>query len=139
MFRKTALLFASIVFSTASYCATIPDEHIFSMSFKVTSLNGELRELEKREKAVSYLLSNGFSRVWLESYRHGESVPTELLKEYKEYFEKKGLKASGLITPTSLNTPAKEGERAPFCVCWAEQAARERLSRRVLLKFSIQS
>lgn len=129
MFKKTALFFASIVLSTASYCATIPDEHIFSMSFKVTSLNGELRELEKREKAVSYLLSNGFSRVWLESYRHGESVPTELLKEYKEYFEKKGLKASGLITPTSLNTPAKEGERAPFCVCWAEQAARERLSR----------
>jgi lysophospholipase L1-like esterase len=117
-----------VISSSFAHSFVMPENHVFSMSFKVTSLNGELKDAAKREALFSWLSSNRFSRVYLESYRHGESVPTELLKEYKRLFEERGFSVAGLITPTSLNTPAKKGERAPFCVCWGEEAARERLA-----------
>lgn len=129
MKKVAAFLFPLFTVAAVAQAFTMPDDHAFSMSFKVTSLNGELKDPVRRNATAHWLASNGFSRVWLESYRHAESVPTGLLKEYKAFFESRGFRAAGLITPTSLNTPSKKGVRAPFCVCWGEKAARDRLSR----------
>ena len=50
--------------------------HVFSMSCKVTAVNGDLATAEGREKAIGWWRRNGFTKLWLESYRHGERVPT---------------------------------------------------------------
>ena len=60
--------------------AKMPEaKHVFSMSCKVTAVNGDLATAEGRAKAIAWWKKNGFSKLWLESYRHGERVPTERL------------------------------------------------------------
>ena len=46
--------------------------HVFSMSCKVTAVNGDLATPEGRAKAVEWWKRNGFTKLWLETYRHGE-------------------------------------------------------------------
>ena len=50
--------------------------HVFSMSCKVTAVNGDLATAAGREKAIEWWRRNGFTKLWLETYRHGEYVPT---------------------------------------------------------------
>jgi hypothetical protein len=54
-----------VISSSFAHSFVMPENHVFSMSFKVTSLNGELRDAAKREALFSWLSSNRFSRVYL--------------------------------------------------------------------------
>lgn len=103
--------------------------HVFSMSVKVSSLNRELRDAGKRNGFVEWLRKTPISKLWIESYRHGEYVGSDLLAEYRDYFRSAGFAVSAMVTPTCLNDPAPGEERAPFVVCWSDGKARERLAR----------
>ena len=80
MKMQTQLLDATV--STPIPPAQIPDvPHVFSMSCKVTAVNGDLATPEGRDKAIAWWRKYGFTKIWLESYRHGEYAPTERLVE----------------------------------------------------------
>lgn len=128
MHLKFALSAAIAAMVCAPAAAELPREHVFSMSFKVTALNGELRDAAVRRATADWLRTNGFSRVWLESYRHAERVPDERLAEMRDFFAAEGFDTAGLVTPTCLNDPAKAGERPPIGVCWSDPVARTRLA-----------
>lgn len=101
--------------------------HVFSMSCKVPSCNKELNTAEGRARAIAWFRKNRITKLWLESYRHGERVETKLLEEERDAFRTAGFEVCGLITPTKLNDPPAGGE-APFVVCWGDPKARERLA-----------
>jgi len=101
--------------------------HVFSMSCKVTAVNGALSTPEGRAKAVSWWKRNGFTKLWLETYRHGEYVPTERLIEERDAFRAEGFVVCGMITPTMLNDPAPGKKEPQMVVCWSDPTARERL------------
>ena len=108
--------------------APIPDApHIFSMSCKVTAVNGELASPEGREKAIDWWRKFGFTKLWLETYRHGECVSTERLVEARDAFRAAGFEVCGMITPTMLNDVAPDKGEAQMVVCWSDPKARERL------------
>lgn len=101
--------------------------HVFSMSCKVTAVNGDLATQEGRARAIDWWRKFGFAKLWLETYRHGEYVPTERLVEERDAFRAAGLEVCGMITPTMLNdTPPGEAE-PPMVVCWSDTKACERL------------
>lgn len=104
--------------------------HVFSMSCKVTSCNKSLNTPSGRRKLIAWCRKNHIGKLWLESYRHGETVPDELLREERDAFRRAGLEVCGMITPTCLE-PSYDGESSPIEVCWSNQAARERLSMEV--------
>ena len=101
--------------------------HVFSMSCKVPSCNKELNTPEGRERAIEWFRKNHITKLWLESYRHGERVETKLLEEERDAFRAAGFEVCGMITPTKLNDPPAGGE-APFVVCWSDPKAQERLA-----------
>jgi len=100
--------------------------HVFSMSCKVTSCNSELATPAGRERAIGWFRTNHITKLWLESYRHTESVPTERLIEERDAFRNAGFTVCGMITPTQLNAPGADGKR-PMVVCWSDSEARARL------------
>lgn len=102
-------------------------KHVFSMSCKVTAVNGDLATADGRAKAIAWWRENGFTKLWLESYRHGESVPTERLVEERDAFRAEGFEVCGMITPTMLNAPKPCAREAQMVACWSDPKARERL------------
>jgi len=100
---------------------------VFSMSLKVTALNGELSTPEGRARAVAWWKRNHFSKLWLESYRHGERVPSDRLAEARDAFRAEGFETCGLITPTMLNDPPAGKSEPQMVVCWSDPVARGRL------------
>ena len=108
--------------------APIPDApHVFSMSCKVTAVNGDLANPEGRARAIDWWRKFGFTKLWLETYRHGEYVPTERLAEERDAFRAAGFDVCGMITPTMLNGAAPGKEEPSMVVCWSDPKARERL------------
>ena len=108
--------------------AKMPDaKHVFSMSCKVTAVNGDLATAEGRERAIAWWKKYGFTKLWLETYRHGEYVPTERLVEERDVFRLAGFTVCGMITPTMLND-TEPGKKEPrMVVCWSDPKARERM------------
>ena len=96
--------------------------HVFSMSCKVNALNGSFGTEEGRTKAVAWCRKINITKLWLESYRHNEKVPSERLVEVRDFFRKNGFAVSGMITPTQLND-----SRSMVC-CWSDQVACRRLA-----------
>lgn len=117
----------------ATLATTIPPAripgapHVFSMSCKVTAVNGDLATAAGRAKAISWWKKNGFSKLWLESYRHGERVSTERLVEERDAFRAAGLEVCGMITPTMLNDPAPGAKEPQMVTCWSDPKARARM------------
>lgn len=108
--------------------AKVPEaKHVFSMSCKVTAVNGDLATAEERAKAIAWWKKNGFSKLWLESYRHGERVPTERLVEERDAFRAEGFEVCGMITPTMLNDTEPGKDEPQMVVCWSDPKARERM------------
>ncbi len=105
--------------------------HVFSMSCKVTAVNGDLAKPEGRAKAIVWWRKNGFTKLWLESYRHGVAVPSELLAEERDAFRAEGFEVCGLITPTMLNDTAPGASEPQMVVCWSDPVARERMKAEV--------
>ena len=101
--------------------------HVFSMSCKVTAVNGELATAAGREKAIAWWRENGFTKLWLETYRHGEYVPTERLVEERDAFRAAGFAVCGMITPTMMNDPAPGAKEPQMVVCWSDPKARARM------------
>lgn len=104
--------------------------HVFSMSCKVTSCSKDLSTAKGRKKLVKWCKDNHVSKLWLESYRHGESVPTDLLREERDAFNNAGLDVCGMITPTCLGPVAEDG-RTPIESCWSDSETRAKLSSEV--------
>ena len=95
--------------------------HVFSMSCKVTACNGDLSTPEGRAKAIAWWKEHGFTKLWLESYRHGESASTERLIEERDAFRQAGFEVCGMITPTSLSDPRPGDKGRKFWVtCWSD-------------------
>ena len=108
--------------------AKMPEsKHVFSMSVKVTGLNGALATAEGRAKAIAWWKRNRFTKLWLESYRHGERVASERLAELRDAFRAEGFKVCGMITPTMLNAPEPGKKEPRMVVCWSDRKARERM------------
>ena len=109
-----------------------PEEsgHVFSMSCKVTSCNGALSNKDKREEFAGWCKENHITKLWLESYRHGETVPSSLLRKERNFFRRHDMEVCGMITPTCLNAPVENGE-SPIETCWSDPAARKRLSKEI--------
>lgn len=104
--------------------------HVFSLSCKVTSCNNELSTEKGRRKLVNWCRKNNITKLWLESYRHGESVDSELLEAERDAFACKGFDVCGMITPTCLDSE-KEGSTAPIEPCWSNTLVRKKLSAEV--------
>ncbi len=103
--------------------------HVFSMSCKVTAVNGALATAAGRARAAAWWQENGFGKLWLETCRHGERVPTELLVETRDAFRALGFTVCGMMTPTMLNDPAPGEAEPPMVVCWGDPVARGRMAR----------
>ena len=101
--------------------ALVTEAHVFSLSFKVNALNGDLGTTEGRARAMAWMRANQITKVWLESYRHTEQVSEARLVEVRDAFRKEGFAVSGMITPTQLND-----DRAMVC-CWTDPKACARL------------
>ena len=102
--------------------------HVFSMTCKVTSCNGALSTPEGRAKALDWFRRNHISKLWLESYRHGEHVATERLVEERDAFRREGFEVCGCITPTSLNAPTEASKKHKFSItCWSDPTARQNM------------
>ena len=109
--------------------AKMPEaKHVFSMSCKVTACNGDLATAEGRAKAIAWWKKNNITKLWLESYRHGERVASERLAELRDAFRAEGFEVCCMITPTSLNDITEESVKRKFTVtCWSDPKARERM------------
>ena len=105
--------------------------HVFSMSCKVTAVNGDLATPEGRARAIGWWRKFGFAKLWLESYRHGVAVPSERLAEERDAFRAAGLEVCGMITPTMLNDPAPGASEPQMVVCWSDPVARGRMKAEV--------
>ncbi len=125
MRERIGILGVAVIW-TAMAVATPLKPHVFSMSFKVTSLNGPMTNEAARAKTFAWLEKNHFTKVWLESYRHGERVTSERLAQERDAFRAAGFATSGMVTPTMLND-APAGGKPPMVVCWSDPAAQERL------------
>lgn len=104
-----------------------PSNHVFSMSCKVTAVNGDLASAAGRARAIEWWRKHGFSKLWLESYRHGEHVSAERLVEERDAFRAAGFEVCGMITPTMLNDPMPGAKEAQTVVCWSDPKARRRM------------
>ena len=119
---------AAATVATPIPLARIPDApHVFSMSCKVTAVNGDLATPDGRANAIAWWRKYGFTKIWLESYRHGERVPTERLVEERDAFRAAGFEVCGLITPTMLNDAAPGKAEPQMVVCWSDPKARDRM------------
>ncbi|MBQ0032483.1 MAG: hypothetical protein KBT68_06750 [bacterium] len=98
-----------------------------TMAVMIFSLRSELAEAKTRARAIEWFRKNHITKLWLESYRHGERVETKLLEEERDAFRAAGFEACGMITPTKLNDPPEGGD-APFVVCWSDPTAQKRLT-----------
>lgn len=105
--------------------------HIFSMSCKVTACNGDLATPHGRARAIAWWRRHHFTKLWLESYRHGESVSSGRLAEERDAFHAEGFDVCGMITPTMLNDAAPGKVAPPMVVCWSDPVARERMRNEV--------
>ena len=108
--------------------AKMPEaRHVFSMSCKVTACNGDLATAEGRAKAIAWWKKNHITKLWLESYRHGERVVSDRLAELRDAFRANGFEVCGMITPTMLND-TEPGKKEPrMVVCWSDPKALERM------------
>ena len=128
LFVCSALFSAEVENMPPVASAKVPEaKHVFSMSCKVTAVNGDLATAEGRAKAIAWWKKNGFSKLWLESYRHGERVPTERLVEERDAFRAEGFEVCGMITPTMLNDTEPGKDEPQMVVCWSDPKARERM------------
>lgn len=120
---------AAATIATAIPPAQMPSSpHVFSMSCKVTAVNGDLATPEGRARAIDWWRKNGFTKLWLETYRHGEHVSSERLAEERDAFRTAGFEVCGMITPTMLNDPPPGAKEPQMVVCWSDPVARERMS-----------
>ncbi len=101
--------------------------YVFSLSCKVTGLNRELGTAEGRGRLMDWARANHISKVWLESFRHGEKVETARLIEARDDFRAAGFEACGMITPTRLNEVEEGQDAARMVVCWSDEKAVGRL------------
>lgn len=123
---KTLLLFLAVA------VWFLPSEaHVFSLSCKVTAVNGDFGTAEGRAKAVVWCRANHITKLWLESYRHAEQVPITRLVEVRDAFRKEGFAVSGMITPTQLND-----SKSMVC-CWTDPKACARLAEETVRAASV--
>lgn len=109
--------------------AKMPDApHVFSMSAKVTALNGDLATDAGRARAIAWWRKNRVTKLWLESHRHGERVESSRLAEERDAFRAAGFEVCGMITPTMMNDPAPGESEPSMVVCWSDPAARRRMA-----------
>ena len=114
--------------------AKVKRPHVFSMSVKATSFaeGGDLVTQERRSSLVTWLKTYGFSKVYLESYRHNVYAPTETLTAARDEFADAGFEVCGLITPTCLDLdPSATPEQNKYATCFSNPQARLRLSNEV--------
>lgn len=77
------------------------------MSCKVSAVTGDLAAPEGRAKAIAWWRKYGFTKIWLESYRHGVAAPSELLAEERDAFRAEGLEvcASDILPSAKAANP----------------------------------
>jgi hypothetical protein len=122
LFVSSALFSAEVENMSPVASAKVPEaKHVFSMSCKVTAVNGDLATAEGRAKAIAWWKKYGFTKLWLESYRHGERVPTEKLVEERDAFRAEGFEVCGMITPTMLNDTEPGKDEPQMVVCWSDR------------------
>ena len=80
--------------------------HRFTMTCKVDCIREQFITEEGRQKALRFFKDHHVELVYLESYRHGVSVSSEILEEVKHAFEKAGIQCAGCITTTQIFIPA---------------------------------
>ena len=114
--------------------AKVKRPHVFSMSVKATSFaeGGDLVSQNRRTWLADWLKTYGFTKVYLESYRHNVYAPTETLTAARNEFRAAGFEVCGLITPTCLDMdPAATPASGGYATCFSNPQARLRLSNEV--------
>lgn len=112
--------------------AKIPSSpHVFSMSCKVTACNGDLATPLGRARAMDWWRRHNFTKIWLETYRHGERVSSERIIEERDAFRTEGFEVCGMITPTMLNDALPDKAEPQLVVCWSDPIARKRMQEEV--------
>jgi hypothetical protein len=100
------------------------------MTCKVDCVKEQFITEEGRQKALRFFKDCHVELVYLESYRHGVSVPSEILEEVKHAFEKAGIQCAGCITTTLMsNTKSTEWDIA---TCFTDPTGREFLRKTVM-------
>lgn len=78
------------------------DEYVFGCDCIVNDCLNELNTPEGRRRAVDWFRRHHVSKIYVESFRHGQAVPTELLRTIRDEFRAAGLVTGGCFTPTSM-------------------------------------
>ncbi len=78
-------------------------EHHFSMTCKVDCINEQFITEEGRQKAMDFFKACKVDKIYLESYRHGVSVDSKILKEVRDAFTMAGIQCAGCITTTQMS------------------------------------
>jgi hypothetical protein len=100
------------------------------MTCKVDCIKEQFITEEGRQKALRFFKDCHVELVYLESYRHGVSVPSEILEEVKHAFEKAGIRCAGCITTTRMShTKSTEWDIA---TCFTDPTGREFLRETVM-------
>ena len=108
--------------------------HVFSMSVKATSFatGGDLVTRKRRAWFSEWLATNGFTKVYLESYRHNVYAPTEVLSAARDELAAAGFEVCGLVTPTCLDLdPSATPQTGKYVSCFGNPRARERLKEEI--------
>ena len=104
--------------------------HRFTMTCKVDCIREQFITEEGRQKALRFFKDHHVELVYLESYRHGVSVSSEILEEVKHAFEKAGIQCAGCITTTQMSdTKSTEWDIA---TCFTDSTGRDFLKKTVM-------
>lgn len=97
----------------------------FSTTVKVQEMNALFRDDARLDRAVAWCRTNGISKIYLETFRFGETVDEALLMRVKDRFERGGIATAGLVTPTMVGKPSTAWNVAG---CWTDGATCRRLA-----------
>jgi len=76
--------------------------HRLSTTIKAQEMKAIFTNDEALDKAVAWCRQNGFTRIYLETFRFGYLVERPLLEKVKNRFSQAGIETGGLVTPTMI-------------------------------------
>src|SRR5574344_6876 len=76
--------------------------HRFATSVKVQEMKAFFTDDVRLDRAVAWCRTNGIGKIYLETFRFGETIDEALLLRVKDRFERGGISTAGLVTPTMV-------------------------------------
>ncbi len=94
---------------------------LFFTAFDVRDYGGKI------EKFIKIFTPLNLKKIYLETYRDGFLVDTNLILDTKKILEKKGFKVSGAVTTTHLSDKNQFNETSSPASCYTDKNAKKKL------------